>query len=181
MTIDDIFSNLPTLVTPRLLLWEATGAETGRFIRSLAAGERPPYHQAGGPTAAPLSAGIDGFGVHHPPYWSMVHKETDETIGCCAFTVWHLRHSRAELGFALAPEYRGQGYMTETLRTVIGFGFRVMELNRIEARCAPGNRAALRLLHTIGLREEMLLRGYRADDPAGGDRKLLSVLRAEWP
>lgn len=181
MTIDDIFSDLPTLETPRLLLWEASGTETERFIRSLPAGERPPHHQAAGGTAAPLSADIDGFGVHHLPYWSMVHKETDEMIGCCAFVIWHLRHSRAELGFALAQGYRGKGYMTETLRTVIGFGFRVMELNRIEARCAPGNAAALRVLHSSGLREEMLLRGYRADDPSGGDRKLLSVLRAEWP
>ncbi|HAC18364.1 MAG TPA: GNAT family N-acetyltransferase, partial [Dehalococcoidia bacterium] len=38
---------------------------------------------------------------------------------------------KAEIGYALARDHWGQGYITETVNQVIDYGCRSMELNRI--------------------------------------------------
>ncbi len=46
---------------------------------------------------------------------------------------------KAEIGYALARDHWGQGYITETVNQVIDYGCRSMELNRIEGMCDAEN------------------------------------------
>ena len=46
---------------------------------------------------------------------------------------------KAEIGYALARDHWGQGYITETVNQVIVYGCRSMELNRIEGMCDAEN------------------------------------------
>jgi len=50
--------------------------------------------------------------------------------------------------------------MTEALEAILRFGFREIELNRIQAVVMPGNVGSEGLLKKLGFRREGLLREY---------------------
>ena len=55
--------------------------------------------------------------------WGIVEKENRRFIGYFGFWRIIAEHCRAEIGFALDPDFWGCGYMTETIRTLVSFGF----------------------------------------------------------
>ena len=56
--------------------------------------------------------------------------------------------------YNLLPEYWGKGYATEAVRAVLKFGFTVLKLHRMEAGCAVGNIASIRVLKKVGMQME---------------------------
>ncbi|HCH08616.1 MAG TPA: GNAT family N-acetyltransferase, partial [Dehalococcoidia bacterium] len=71
--------------------------------------------------------------------WGLVKKQENRIIGICGFTNWDPESKKAEIGYALARDHWGQGYITEAVNQVIDYGFRSMELNRIEGMCDAEN------------------------------------------
>ena len=55
--------------------------------------------------------------------WDLIDKQSNKTIGSAGYHNWHAEHERAELGYALYAEWRGQGFMTEGLKAIIKHGF----------------------------------------------------------
>ncbi|MCD7937520.1 MAG: GNAT family N-acetyltransferase [Tannerellaceae bacterium] len=56
----------------------------------------------------------------------------------------------AELGYFLAEEYWGRGYMTEAVRQIVAYGFETLDITRIFARPFGRNRASQRVLEKAG-------------------------------
>lgn len=84
---------------------------------------------------------------------------TERVIGWCGFHTWYLTHRHAEIGYMLFDESdMQQGYMKEALRAILDYGFREMELHRVDAMVASDNTASLRLLETEGFVQEGVLR-----------------------
>ena len=87
----------------------------------------------------------------------------------------------ADVGYDLAPEHWGNGYATEAVTAILGFGFRELSLHRIEARCVTANERSVRLLERLGFTEEERL-------PAGGvsrgyvwpERSIYVRHQADW-
>lgn len=90
--------------------------------------------------------------------WGVAERGTDRVIGTT--TLWQIDagNQRAEIGFALARDRWGQGYMLEALRTFLGWCFDELDLRRIEADVDPGNAGSLRLLERLGFQREGYLR-----------------------
>ena len=71
--------------------------------------------------------------------------------------------------------------MTEALAAVIDFGFKEMELNRIEAVIMPENTASINLLEKLGFRKEGLLAEYERWGSKGFvDLWMFAMLRYAW-
>lgn len=66
--------------------------------------------------------------------------------------------TRAEVGYWLGREYRGQGYATEAVDLLVRTGFRRLGLHRIEALVFPGNAASRALARRCGFRYEGRMR-----------------------
>ena len=60
------------------------------------------------------------------------------------------------------------------------FGFRTMELNRIEARCKIENIASARVMEEVGMRFEGILRQHMFAKGTYHDLKIYSILKEEW-
>lgn len=90
--------------------------------------------------------------------WRIVEKSSNNFIGY--FGYWRIvpEHCRAEIGFALNPKYWGNGYMTETLNSMVRYGFKQMNLHSIEANVNPNNLSSIRLLEKIGFKKEAYFR-----------------------
>ncbi len=114
---------------------------------------------------------------NEPVPWGIVSKETQRLIGATGFDAWDEKHSRGEFGYSLSRQYWGRGLATEAANMVVQFGFDVMGLHRIEAKCMVENVASERVMQKLGLTWEGVLRGYWLKDGTYRDVKLYSILR----
>lgn len=86
--------------------------------------------------------------------WAITLAESGKMIGTAGFTAVNTDHDSAEVGYVLNPDFQNRGYATEALRLVLDFGFRVMKLHRIEARCFESNFASRRVMEKCGMSYE---------------------------
>ncbi len=113
--------------------------------------------------------------------WGIELKESGKLIGSCGFNMWELAGAyRGEIGYDLGREFWGHGYMSETLRMVLPYGYETMGLNRIEALVDPRNRASKALLQAFGFQEEGLLRDYQKTEAGFVDLLMYSLLKREY-
>ncbi|MEP7170809.1 MAG: GNAT family N-acetyltransferase [Bacteroidota bacterium] len=94
------------------------------------------------------------YGNNEGIAWAMEMKETKKTAG--HITYWRIikEHHRAEIGYALLPDYWGKGIMTEAINKIIEFGFSEMKLHSIEANVNPANLPSIKLLERTGFKRE---------------------------
>jgi ribosomal-protein-alanine N-acetyltransferase len=77
-------------------------------------------------------------------------KETAAALGMCGL-LRRDSHPDVEIGFALLPRARRQGYALEAARATMQFGTATLGLRRIVALTAPENTASIRILERLGL------------------------------
>jgi RimJ/RimL family protein N-acetyltransferase len=68
--------------------------------------------------------------------------------------------ARAEIGAWMAPQARGQGLAQHALRLFARWAFHTLGLQRLEALIHPLNKASHRLVESLGLTREGVLRSY---------------------
>ena len=112
--------------------------------------------------------------------WGIVHESNSHVIGTIGLANYAAQHSRAELGFAIGRPWWGQGLTTEAVRVVLSYGFRQLQLNRVEAYCMADNIASARVLEKAGLRFEGLLSKREFIKGEFEDLKLYAILRSEY-
>lgn len=90
-------------------------------------------------------------------------------------------HRLAELGYATAPRWWGQGVAPEAARAVIDTAFRThADLNRVRATADLRNRASQRVMEKLGMRREGVLRQNRYAREEFVDEAWYGLLRSEW-
>lgn len=85
------------------------------------------------------------------------------------------------MGIALLPEARGQGYGTQAHRLLARYLFGYTTVHRIEAATEAGNTAEQRSLEKAGFTREGVMRGVFWRDGAWRDGVLYSLLRTDQP
>ena len=87
----------------------------------------------------------NGYGLY-----KMILIAGNQPIGLCGFIKRdYLDH--ADVGFAILPEYEGEGYTFEALETVMKYGKETLKLNPILAITTEENVRSRYLLNKIGL------------------------------
>jgi ribosomal-protein-alanine N-acetyltransferase len=96
--------------------------------------------------------------------WLMVEKSTGKAIGICGL-VNRQGLEDIDLGYALLPQYRGQGFAFEAANASLQYGNERLGLGRIVAITAPGNRSSCELLERLGFHYErrMVLPGEQEE------------------
>ncbi|MEO5571920.1 MAG: GNAT family N-acetyltransferase [Bacteroidia bacterium] len=103
----------------------------------------------------------DSFDNYNGIAWTMKLKDTKKTVGHVTF--WRIikEHHRAEIGYAMFPQYWGKGYMREAINKVIDYGFSEIKFHSIEANVNPNNQPSIKLLERRGfLREAYFKENY---------------------
>lgn len=108
-------------------------------------------------------------------------KASGKIIGRCGLHNWNTDHWRAEIGYHMIDEsFKQQGLMSEAVEAIIHYGFKGMNLNRIEALVASYNTASLRLLEKNGFIREGVLRNHYYVNGVFEDSILFSKLREKY-
>ncbi len=102
-----------------------------------------------------------GFGLY-----KVCLKGTLEPIGLCGFLQRDYLES-PDIGFALLPEYEGNGFMGEAGQAIMEFGKSHLKLDHILAIVMPENDRSKRLLEKIGFKAIGMI------NPRGSDGELM--------
>ena len=122
-----------------------------RGVRTL---ERAREYIEKGPAA---SYARHGFGLYLTEL-----KGSGRPIGICGL-IKRDSLEDVDVGFALLPPYRSQGYAFEAASAVLSLGRSAFGLTRIVAVTDPENQSSIKLLEKLGLRFERMVR-LSADD-----------------
>lgn len=90
------------------------------------------------------------------------------------------QYASAELGYWIGQPFWRQGYCTEAARAVLGYGFEVLELNRVHASYLTRNPASRRVMQKIGMAYEGCLRQHIKKWDVFEDLALYGILRSDW-
>ena len=185
METQDIFRNLKTLETERLILRKMTLEDAEDMFEYASDPDVAKYttwdaHQSLKDSKFFLKIVVERYKNRQITDWGIVHKEDGKFIGTCGFAECHLFHSRAEIGYAISRKYWRQGYMSEAVNAIIKFGFQTMNLNRIEARCDVENIASARVMEKVGMQFEGILRQHIFTKGKYCDLKIYSILRQDF-
>jgi ribosomal-protein-alanine N-acetyltransferase len=168
--IYNLFSRIPTLETPRLILRGmrvSDAADMFAYAKDPAVTEFLTWypHANAEETRQYLTYVGQRYRTGDFYDWAVVDQESGHMIGTCGFTSFNCPSDSAEVGYVLNPAYQGRGLATEAVRRVIRFGFEELELHRIEAHFMEGNDASRRLMERVGMtfegfaRESMKIKG----------------------
>jgi diamine N-acetyltransferase len=115
--------------------------------------------------------------------WHFVvcRRADDRPVGVLDLHDVDLRNGSASLGILIGdPADTGQGYGSDALRALVGFGFDQLRLERIELDVFDYNEGARRVYERVGFRHEGTLRRAVYRDGAFHDIHRMAILRDEW-
>jgi ribosomal-protein-serine acetyltransferase len=85
-----------------------------------------------------------------------------------------------EIGYWLDRERNGQGIVTKSCRSLIGYAFDELGMHRIVIRCAAGNTKSRAIPERLGFTEEGMLRESEWLHGRYLDLVVYSLLESEW-
>jgi len=112
----------------------------------------------------------------------------------CVYTIWYrgefaglagykdtdLINHKSEIGYWLTEKLQGRGIMTRAVRKLVDFGFRNMQLNRIQIRVAVGNARSAAIARRLGFESEGIERNGEYHTDRYFDLEVFSMLKSEW-
>jgi [ribosomal protein S5]-alanine N-acetyltransferase len=185
MKLLDILSNLPAIETERLLLRKITLSDASDMFEYGCDPAVSKYttwstHTSIEDTKYFIKTLLKMYKKRELVDWGIVHKAENKFIGTCGYVAWSMTNSRAEMGYALGSKYWNQGYMSEAVNAMMEFGFREMQLNRIEGKCKADNIASARVMEKVGMKLEGILRQQIFVKGEYWDLKMYSILREDF-
>lgn len=91
--------------------------------------------------------------------FAVVHADSGDRLGAIGLQINALLNT-AEVGYWLAREARGRGYITSAMRAVALWVFGELRVARLELTTDPNNLASQRVAERCGFRREGLLRSH---------------------
>ena len=101
-------------------------------------------------------------------------------IGHCSLFNFNAQCQRCDIGYGMAFDAWGHGYMLEALTAVLDYGFAELGLNRVEADIDPRNAASAKTLERLGFQNEGFLRERWVVDGEVSDSGIYGLLRRDW-
>jgi ribosomal-protein-serine acetyltransferase len=84
------------------------------------------------------------------------------------------------IGYWLAEAFAGKGIVSVSCEALINYGFEVLDLNRIEIKCATGNYKSKAIAERLNFKQEGILRQAEWVNNKSLDLFLFSMLKEEW-
>jgi RimJ/RimL family protein N-acetyltransferase len=123
---------------------------------------------------------LNAWKAGHSVTFGIERKSQEEIYGVLEIRDIEQEHSQAELSFWVAAEFWGQGYMSEALKPVVGFGFNDLRLNRLYAYHMLRNPGSGKVLQKNGFVREGVLRQRIRKWGVFEDVALWAILRNDW-
>jgi RimJ/RimL family protein N-acetyltransferase len=105
----------------------------------------------------------------------------DRLIGGIGLWIESWAHGEAWVGIGIGErDYWGNGYGTDAMRLILGYGFTELNLQRVSLGVYAYNPRAIRSYEKCGFVREGLMRGDCQRDGRRWDSIFMGILRQEW-
>jgi len=185
MDIKHIYSDLPTLETERLILRKVTLEDIEDMYEYTSEEKVSKFvtwntHKSLSDTKEFIRFILDKYKNKKIAPWGIEHKENGKLIGTIDFLWWKPDHKVAEIGYVISKDYWGLGLTTEAGKEVVKFGFKNMDLVRVQAKCLIENTGSSRVMEKMGMSFEGIIRKREYSKGKHRDLKMYSILREEF-
>jgi ribosomal-protein-serine acetyltransferase len=130
---------------------------------------------------------------HSKRFIQLMMRKADEQEAV-AFGIWHNGElcgvidlhdwdhalQKAEVGYWITPEMQGKGIVTCSCKTLIGYAFSAMRLNKIEIRFVLQNEKSAQIPIKLGFSKEGILRQSAKLHGQYVDMVVMGMLRKDW-
>jgi ribosomal-protein-alanine N-acetyltransferase len=181
--VEAVFATFPEMETERLRLRELQPSDAADLLRVFCDEEVTRYYDLYAYRSVEEARELidffaESFELERAIRWGIARKRDNVIIGTCGY-VW-LRRFRGEIGYELGRAHWRQGIMSEALGAILDFGFRELDLNRIEALVMVENEASAALLRSLGFQVEGILREHDFFKGRFHDMRCCSLLRRDF-
>ena len=154
------FTPFPSISTARLLLRQVTPADATQILALRSNPNIMRYIPR--PLAQNLADALQHIDLYNTGIAENINltlgiawkNHPDILIGLIGYVRTQPQNHSAEIGYLLSLENQNKGVMHEALNVVIQYGFKTMQLHRIEAVIDPQNTASEKLLQKNGFVKE---------------------------
>lgn len=112
--------------------------------------------------------------------WAIIEKNSGECIGQIAFFLVDSKNHFAEIEYCIGSEFQCRGYATEATKAIIRYGFKKMNLHKIQICTKTINKPSKRVIEKCGFTYEGTLRDYFYMNGNYVGRLYFSMLRNEF-
>jgi len=103
-----------------------------------------------------------------------------EAVGIMHLKAVNPTNKKAEIGYWVGEEHRGQGIAKKACKAMLHFAFNEWDLNRVEIRCATKNKASQAIPIYLGFQQEGILRENEWLYDHFVDHVVFSILKKDW-
>jgi len=161
------FPNFPVIPTERLSLRQLTGVDLVQIFKLRS---DPKVNELVGrnirPSLEEARQHIQNItrliGDHKSFYWAIALKEINLLIGTICFWNFDINSEIAEIGYELLPEFQKKGFMSESIKHALQFGFEKLNIETITAFPSKQNVSSIGLLVRKGFTPHP---NYISDNP----------------
>ena len=90
------------------------------------------------------------------------------------------QNRKTAIGYWLGEAFTGKGLMTKACEALLDYGFDVLQLNRIEIRCAPSNTRSCAIPQRLGFTHEGIAHQAEWLYDHFVDQSIYSMLASDW-
>ena len=112
--------------------------------------------------------------------WGLERRQDGRLIGSCGFFRWNRSWRCSAVGYELARDCHGQGYMREAMVATLDYGFNALGLHRVQAESHVSNTGSIGLLTRLGFSFEGVHRDQAFWEQRFHDLNCYSLLAHEW-
>jgi [ribosomal protein S5]-alanine N-acetyltransferase len=112
--------------------------------------------------------------------WAVLTGEDDMFTGMMNYHARQPWNRRLAVGWILAPQFWGRGYMKEAMQVLIAHCFEALGTHRIEAEIKPENLRSARLADRVGFQREGFLRDRAFVSGRPRSIWMYALFRPDW-
>ena len=114
----------------------------------------------------------------HPKVTAIFYE--GNIAGTIGFNMIDRLNKSVKIGYWIGEKYQGKGIMTRACKGLVDYGFKEMDLNRIEISVAEKNYKSRAIPEKLGFKEEGIVRQVELLDNQYVNHVIYSKLASEW-
>jgi ribosomal-protein-serine acetyltransferase len=103
-----------------------------------------------------------------------------EVTGLVGYKDIDRTNKKLEIGYWIAPVFEGRGMVTASVKVLVDEAFKKMQMNRVQVKCAIGNRRSSNIPKRLGFTLEGVERAGEFLNGRFVDLETYSMLKQDW-